>query len=180
MYSGNKNSINQRFWILLEKKMTGKASLTELSELDEMATLDPEIQYIVETMHQLWHNRLARLTGTTIEKAIREEIIAQRRQLQHAPMPVNQHRLWQSVPSSKSTWFKNNHMLKSYFKIAIRNLQKQKTLAFINIFGLSVGIACFTLLLLFAANEFSFDKFHRNAPNIYRAYTVWDASTWGG
>jgi len=179
MYSGKKNSINQRFWILLEKKMTGKANLMELVELDEMATADPEIQYIVETMHQLWHNRLAKLTSTTIEKAIREEIITQRRQLQNTPMPANQHKFRQSVPSSKSTWFKNNHMLKSYFKIAIRNLQKQKTLAFINIFGLSVGIACFTLLLLFAANEFSFDKFHGNAANIYRAYAVWDASTWG-
>lgn len=70
-------------------------------------------------------------------------------------------------------------MFKNYFKIALRNLQKQKVLAFINIFGLSVGIACFSLLLLFINNEFSFDKFHRNAPNIYRVYAIWDASAWG-
>jgi putative ABC transport system permease protein len=70
-------------------------------------------------------------------------------------------------------------MIKNYLKIALRNLQKQKVLAFINIFGLSVGIACFSLLLLFIINEFSFDKFHKNAPNIYRVYALWDQTGFG-
>jgi len=63
-------------------------------------------------------------------------------------------------------------MFRNYFKIAFRNLQKQKIFAFINVFGLSVGIACFSLLLLFAANEFSFDKFHKKAADIYRPYLL--------
>jgi putative ABC transport system permease protein len=58
-------------------------------------------------------------------------------------------------------------MFKNYFKIALRNLTKQKTLAFINIFGLSVGIACFSIFMLYAINEFSFDSFHKNAANTY-------------
>ena len=66
-------------------------------------------------------------------------------------------------------------MLKNYLKIAIRSLQRQKVFAFINVFGLSVGIACFSLLLLFAFNEFSFDKFHKNAANIYRPFS-WEKS----
>ena len=61
-------------------------------------------------------------------------------------------------------------MLVNYLKIALRNLQKQKFFAFINVFGLSVGIACFVLLMLFTGNELSFDKFHKNAANIYRLY----------
>lgn len=61
-------------------------------------------------------------------------------------------------------------MLKNYFKIALRNLAKQKRLAFINIFGLSVGLACFSLFMLYAVNEFSFDRFHDNGDNIYRMY----------
>lgn len=61
-------------------------------------------------------------------------------------------------------------MLKHYFKIAFRNLRRQKGLAFINILGLSVGLACFSLFLLYAVNEFSFDRFHANAKNIYRVY----------
>jgi putative ABC transport system permease protein len=61
-------------------------------------------------------------------------------------------------------------MFKSYLLIAWRNLARQKVLSFINVFGLSMGIACFSLFLLYALNEFSFDGFHRNANNLYRAY----------
>ena len=64
-------------------------------------------------------------------------------------------------------------MLRSYLKIAIRNLHRQKGFAFINVVGLAVGIACFSLLILFVTNERSFDRFHKNAHNIYRLYTEW-------
>src|SRR5215213_1679169 len=60
-------------------------------------------------------------------------------------------------------------MIQHYLKIAIRNLFKQKGLAFINIIGLSIGLACFILFLLFAVHEFSFDRFHKKASHIYRA-----------
>lgn len=61
-------------------------------------------------------------------------------------------------------------MIKHYFKIALRNLGRQKILSVINISGLSIGLACFALFLLYAVNEFSFDRFHKNADNIYRVY----------
>ena len=61
-------------------------------------------------------------------------------------------------------------MIKHYFKIALRNLGRQKILSFINISGLSIGLACFSLFLLYSVNEFSFDRFHSNADNIYRVY----------
>src|SRR5262245_61868438 len=59
-------------------------------------------------------------------------------------------------------------MLKHYIKISLRNISRQKLLAFINILGLSIGIACFSLFLLYAVNEFSFDNFHLQKNNIYR------------
>lgn len=61
-------------------------------------------------------------------------------------------------------------MIKHYIKIALRNLGRQKILSFINISGLSIGLACFTLFLLYAVNEFNFDRFHSNAKDIYRMY----------
>ncbi len=61
-------------------------------------------------------------------------------------------------------------MLKNYFTIALRNLRKNKVFSLINIVGLSTGIACFSLLLLYTTYEGSFDKFHKNAANIYRPY----------
>jgi putative ABC transport system permease protein len=59
-------------------------------------------------------------------------------------------------------------MIFHYIKIAVRNLSRQKILAFINVFGLSVGIACFSLFLLYSLNEFSYDNFHKNGNEIYR------------
>ncbi|MBD0367768.1 MAG: ABC transporter permease, partial [Flavisolibacter sp.] len=59
-------------------------------------------------------------------------------------------------------------MIKHYVKVALRNLVKQKRLSFINIIGLSIGLACFILFMLFAVNEFSYDRFHKKADNIYR------------
>src|SRR4026209_1751297 len=67
-------------------------------------------------------------------------------------------------------------MLKHYLKIALRTLSKQKSLALINILGLSIGLACFILFLLYAVNEFTFDRFHKSNENIFRVYR-WSVAT---
>ncbi len=59
-------------------------------------------------------------------------------------------------------------MLRNYFRIALRIMIRQKVYAFINIAGLSVGIAASLLILLYVADELSFDKFHRDANRTYR------------
>jgi putative ABC transport system permease protein len=59
-------------------------------------------------------------------------------------------------------------MFKSYLKIAIRNLGKHKTVSFINIFGLAVGITCCLLVALFIRDELSYDRHHKDAARIYR------------
>ena len=61
-------------------------------------------------------------------------------------------------------------MIRHYIKVAFRNLGKQKLLTAINIAGLSIGLACFSLFFLYTINEFSFDRFHKNAGSIYRVY----------
>ena len=59
-------------------------------------------------------------------------------------------------------------MIKNYFKIAWRNLMKNKTFSFINIFGLTVGLTSFLLIALYVFDELTFDRFHKNADHIYR------------
>jgi putative ABC transport system permease protein len=59
-------------------------------------------------------------------------------------------------------------MIKNYFIIAWRNLWKNKTFSLINIFGLSIGLACCILMFLFIQHELSYDKFNIHASNIYR------------
>jgi len=59
-------------------------------------------------------------------------------------------------------------MFKNYFKTAFRNLARNKIYSFINIAGLSLGVACAMLIMLYVKDEVSFDKFHKNVDNIYR------------
>ena len=59
-------------------------------------------------------------------------------------------------------------MLKNYFKIAYRNLIRHKAYSFINLAGLAIGMASSILILLWVQNELSYDKFNKNAKQIYR------------
>ncbi|HVY74741.1 MAG TPA: ABC transporter permease [Puia sp.] len=59
-------------------------------------------------------------------------------------------------------------MFSSFFKTAIRNLFRNKIYSFINIAGLSLGLACAMLILLYVKDEVSYDRFHRGVENIYR------------
>ncbi len=59
-------------------------------------------------------------------------------------------------------------MLKNYFTIAWRNLLRNKVYSFINIIGLSIGLACCMLIILYNKDEVSYDRFHENANNIFR------------
>ena len=71
-------------------------------------------------------------------------------------------------------------MLKNYFKIALRHLRKSRTYSFINITGLSAGLAVSILLLLWVNDELSYDRFNVHASNLYRLSpkfgdaTIWD------
>lgn len=57
-------------------------------------------------------------------------------------------------------------MLRNYIKIALRNIRKNKVLSFINIAGLSIGLACCILIILYIKDELSFDGFHLKKENI--------------
>jgi putative ABC transport system permease protein len=59
-------------------------------------------------------------------------------------------------------------VLKNYLTVAVRNIWRQRFYAFINIFGLALGLAVFMVIALFIRFEFSYDKFHENHGRIYR------------
>jgi putative ABC transport system permease protein len=59
-------------------------------------------------------------------------------------------------------------MIKNYFKVALRNLWKNKGFSAINIIGLAVGIAVCLLITLYVIDELSYDKYNTKADRIYR------------
>ena len=65
-------------------------------------------------------------------------------------------------------------MLKNYFKIAWRNLLKQKGYAIINLTGLAVGISCCLMILLFVQDEMSYDLHHPQNDQLYRVGTIFE------
>ncbi len=66
-------------------------------------------------------------------------------------------------------------MFKTYFKIAFRQLLKNKTFSFINIFGLSIGMTAVILISLWVHNEMTYDNFHANKDRIYE---LWNKGEW--
>ncbi|HYV54719.1 MAG TPA: ABC transporter permease, partial [Chitinophagaceae bacterium] len=59
-------------------------------------------------------------------------------------------------------------MIKNYFKMALRNLSKNKVFSVINISGFAIGLTCFILITVFVVDELSYDKYPAQAENIYR------------
>ena len=63
-------------------------------------------------------------------------------------------------------------MLKNYFKIALRNILRNKAFSLINMSGLAIGMACCVLILLFVKDELTYDSYHAKADQIYRLIAV--------
>jgi len=71
-------------------------------------------------------------------------------------------------------------MLKNYLTIAVRNLMRHKAYMLINIAGLSIGMACTMIILLWVQYELSYDRYHEHADRIYRLATYIDFGKWQG
>lgn len=59
-------------------------------------------------------------------------------------------------------------MIRNFFSIAFRNILKYKGFSFINVAGLAIGLAASLLILLWVQDELSFERFNKNAGDIYR------------
>lgn len=70
-------------------------------------------------------------------------------------------------------------MFKNYLKIAFRTLARTKVYSSINIFGLSLGVACCLLLSLYIHDEFSYDRHHQRLNDLYRIDTQFDGDVVG-
>lgn len=76
--------------------------------------------------------------------------------LQYAPSKIVHKIIW------------SIEMFLNYLKISFRNLFKHKSYSIINILGLAIGLASFTLIALFVQYEFSYDTFHQKSDDTYR------------
>jgi len=63
-------------------------------------------------------------------------------------------------------------MIKNYLKSTLRNITKHPFISFTNIFGLTAGLTCCLLIMIYIVNERSYDRFNINADNIYRVTRI--------
>ncbi len=169
---------DERLWTLIARKFAGEASVKELDELGKLMKDNPEVSYQFEMLAEFWKTRssLYEKPDTASIERLAEKIRLVQLKKQKLFAKSNIYSTNKKEANFTIHFFNIKGMFKNYFKITIRNLQKQKAFAFINIIGLSIGIACVSLFVLFAISEFSFDKFHKNADDIYRFYAVWEPS----
>jgi putative ABC transport system permease protein len=75
----------------------------------------------------------------------------------------------------KSNYSRTNNidMLKNYFIICLRTLMRHKSYSAINIFGLTLGIVCFTFIFMYVDDELSYDQFHEKKSQIYTVPFTW-------
>src|SRR4051794_35465760 len=65
-------------------------------------------------------------------------------------------------------------MIKSYSKIAWRNLIRNKGFSITNILGLTIGMTCTIFIFLWVKNELAYDKFHKDHDHIYQVMATRD------
>lgn len=63
-------------------------------------------------------------------------------------------------------------MIRNYITIALRSMMRHKSYSLINIFGLSVGVACCLLLSLYIQDEASYDRHHRDIDHLYQVTSI--------
>lgn len=78
-------------------------------------------------------------------------------------------------------------MFKNYIRIAWRNLVKDSQFTFLNVIGLSTGLACTLLIYLWVSDEWKMDRFHKKDGQLYQvmenrkqASGIWTAQTTSG
>lgn len=59
-------------------------------------------------------------------------------------------------------------IISNYIKIAFRHMSRHKAFSLINLMGLSVGISCCLLVLMYVFHELSYDRYHREGDRVFR------------
>lgn len=97
---------------------------------------------------------------------------------------ANRQFIWDVLRSFRPSTIKNLNpmpiMLKNNFKVAFRQMKRQKFYSAVNIIGLALGIACCLLIALYIKEELSYDQQHPNVENLYRILREGNLPEWKG
>lgn len=147
-----------KIWHLLARKLSGEATDQEISDLETLLLMNPEMNDTVRKITMLWQH-------FPEQKPTEQEMQRTWINVRNKAIQKKQEPFFQQVVNT-------NFMFKNYCTVAWRNLVRNKTFSFINITGLAIGMAGAILVMLWIAHQFSVDKFHQKKDRIYQVFNL--------
>lgn len=171
---------DNRLWDLIARKLSGEANEEELQELEEICRIDEDLNDIVQTLTDYWHESvpLTDLDSARLFEDVREKL----KQKEQQKPAAKKGSLIQWLRSKSKV--PKMGLLAHQIKMAWRHITRERAFSIINIGGLAIGMASALLILLWIQDELSFDSFHTNKNRIYQVYSRGEyegkVEAWGG
>ncbi|SDF54925.1 ABC-type antimicrobial peptide transport system, permease component [Mucilaginibacter pineti] len=172
--------MEEHIWDLVEKFISGEASLAEIKELHVLLALYPAVYVNVKGFLMEYQDADPKVTRTDIYTLLDEAdaFRAENHLAAAYTQKVKTHAAYNSAtfslqntnPNRLRGFMSEITMAGQFLKIAVRNLQRNMTISFINITGLAVGIASAIMILLWVQNQLSYDQFHKNKDQVYQLF----------
>ncbi len=116
------------------------------------------LEQVMGDLHERYYRRAEREGDAKARRMYWREVLAYMR-----PSVFKRNTLYHTKPFAAV-------MFRNYFTITFRNFLRMKVYSGINILGLTIGLACSFLILLWVVDETSYDRFHTNGPQIHQAW----------
>lgn len=173
--------MEEHVWYLVEKFISGAASGAEQRELQQLLAVYPELYVLVKEFLSTYQDPEPQVTQAQVSHfltevdyliadatpaktlAYKQPVIQPANTTTAWPVPTRTQKLLNKLQSELT-------MAGHFFKIAIRNLQRNRAISLINIVGLAVGIASAVVILIWVQNQLSYDQFHKNKDRVVRLY----------
>jgi len=154
------NWMEEHVWYLVEKFISGEISRAEVNELQSLLALYPKLFLLVKDFLITYQDPDPQVSPQQIQAFLQKVDNSKSKN-----WVVKS--IWQKLAN---TITREATMAGQFFKVAIRNLQRNRSISVVNISGLAVGIAGAVLILLWVQNQLSYDQFHKNKARIYQVF----------
>lgn len=159
--------MEEHIWNLVEKYLAGTLDESGVKELQLLLVIYPHVFVLVNDFLLTYKDPDPQVNRHEIERFLSYTAQQIKQHQQNVPQPYKRSNAFQIMLKGLN---REVEMAGQFFKIAIRNLQRNKSIFLINISGLAVGIAGALLIMLWVQNQLSYDQFHTKKESIYQIY----------
>lgn len=150
--------MEEHVWYLVEKFISGDISRAEVKELQSLLALYPKLFLLVKDFLITYQDPDPQVSPQQIQALLQK--VENSKAKNWAVKSI-----WQKLGNAVT---REATIAAQFFKVAVRNLQRNSSISAVNISGLAVGIAGAVLILLWVQNQLSYDQFHTNKDRVYQ------------